>query len=139
MAIADRRIAWIRDWRVIRMGEQFPAALVLFTMTEMVRIRNGRIAPGMQKVIGRGLFGTKSSLGKRLCGAEGEAVGYGGELVAAANFVGTEAGLEDAADGGDEGAAASEEDAVDGVGVDAGSLEEGVDGALDGVQVVGYP
>jgi hypothetical protein len=55
-------------------------------------------------------------------GAQGEAVGNGGELVAAANAVFAETGLEDAADGGDEGAAAGEEDAVDFAGMDAGSL-----------------
>ena len=46
-------------------------------------------------------------------GAEGETVGDGGELIAAANAVRTEAGLKDAAHRGHEGAATGEEDAVD--------------------------
>src|SRR5260221_688733 len=55
----------------------------------------------------------RSLRGKRVGGAEGEAVSDGGELVSAADSVCAEARREDAAHGGDEGAAASEEDAID--------------------------
>ena len=66
-------------------------------------------------------------------------MGYGGELIAAADAVCAEAACEDAADGGDEGASSGEEDAVDGARMNPGGLKQGVDGAFDGVQVVGYP
>ena len=72
--------------------------------------------------------------GARLEGGEGEAVGDRGELVAGADAGGGEAGLEDAADGGDEAGAAGEEDAVDLGGGDGGGGEQAVDGGLDGLE-----
>ena len=121
------------------MGEEFPAALVLLTMTEIADGRNGRIAARMQKVIGCCLFATLRGLGKGLGGAEGEAVGYRGELVAATNPVRSESALKDPAHREDEGTAPREEDAIDGAGIDARGLEQRVDGAFDGVEVVCYP
>ena len=78
-------------------------------------------------------------MGKGLRGAEGQAVGDRGELVAGANAIVAEARLEDAADGGNERAAAGEEDAIDLAGIDTGGLEERVDGVLDGLQIVCDP
>jgi len=44
------------------MGEQFPAALVLFTMTETAGGCNDRMVGRIQKVIGIGLFGANWGL-----------------------------------------------------------------------------
>src|SRR5580698_2927882 len=71
--------------------------------------------------------------------SQGQSKGDGCELMATANSIFAKAVAEDAAHGGDEGTASGEKDAIDISGIDAGALEKGVNGCLDGFQIVGDP
>lgn len=65
-------------------------------------------------------------------GADGEAAGDGGELVAGAETGRSEAAGEDGLNGGYKRGAAGEEDGVHFLGRDASVFEESIDAALDG-------
>src|SRR5579859_5368703 len=69
----------------------------------------------------------------------GEALGDGGEFVAAADSVLTEARCEDPPDGRHKGTAAREKDAIHFARLDSSAFQQGIDTVLDGGQVFGNP
>ena len=71
-----------------------------------------------------------------LCGAQAEAVRNRGEFVAAADAVFAEARCENAAHGRDERGSAGQEDSIDRAGMNAGGLQQTIDAALDGFEIV---